>query len=85
MEKTTIEDEKMNTNQSTEISIIVGDTNYKITLANNEPAREFLKMLPLTLKMKDLNSNEKYFNLSKNLSTETIEVNSIESGELLLW
>ena len=85
MEKATIQEGKMDSNQSTEILIIVGDTNYKTTLADNETAREFLEMLPLTLKMKDLNSNEKYFNLSKYLSTETVDVNSIKSGDLMLW
>lgn len=75
----------MEVNQSTVITIKVGGTNYKATLGDNETASEFLGMLPLSLKMKDLNSNEKYFNLSKNLTTENIHVNSIKSGDLMLW
>lgn len=85
IKKATLHNEKMELIQATEISIKVGDIEYKATLAGNETARKFLEMLPLNLKMKDLNGNEKYFNLSKNLPTETINVNSIKSGDLMLW
>lgn len=38
----------------------VGERHYKIRLADTEAARAFSSLIPLTLEMADLNSDEKY-------------------------
>ncbi len=42
-------------------------------------------MLPLKLQMEDLNENEKYAIISKELPTEKIKVSQINSGDIMLW
>jgi hypothetical protein len=42
-------------------------------------------MLPMTLEMKDLNSNEKFSDLSRSLPTNTFNPGTIHTGDLLLW
>jgi len=42
-------------------------------------------MLPLTLDIKDLNSNEKYFHFSQNLPTNPSSPKTIQSGNLMIW
>jgi hypothetical protein len=43
----------------------VGERRFAITLNDNEAARAFRAMLPLTLDMPDLNGNEKHVDLPK--------------------
>src|SRR5688572_6075588 len=49
--------------------IKIGDKEFTATLLDNPTARAFKAMLPLTIDMSELNGNEKYFRLSKNLTT----------------
>ena len=47
----------------------VGERRFAITLADTEAARAFAAMLPLTIDMADLNSNEKHADLPRSLPT----------------
>ena len=49
--------------------IKIGDKEFTATLLDNPTATAFKAMLPLTINMTELNGNEKYFRLSKNLPT----------------
>lgn len=49
------------------IQMSVGERHYKIRLADTEAARAFSSLIPLTLEMADLNSNEKYVDLAVSL------------------
>ena len=42
-------------------------------------------MLPLTVKMSELNGNEKYFDLSVNLPTNASKPGTIQSGDLMIY
>ena len=42
-------------------------------------------MLPLSLDMKELNGNEKYFYLSDSLPTNTENVGTINAGDIMLY
>lgn len=75
----------MHLNKTKQILISIGSKDFEAILNNNPTAEAFLEMLPLSLTMKDLNSNEKYFNLAGDLPTEKVDVNSIHSGDLMLW
>ena len=78
-----------NTNDDTpmnrEITIHIGDTRYTATLDDNPTARAFAALLPMTVTMTEMNGNEKYYNLSENLPTDTFRPGTIRTGDLLLW
>jgi hypothetical protein len=76
---------KMEVSQSNEIIIKIGSKKFLATLYENTTSKEFSRMLPLKLQMEDLNENEKYATLSKELPTEKIKVNQINSGDIMLW
>lgn len=84
-EKNTITKTKITLNKNNQILISVSSKDFKATIYDNPTAKAFLEILPLSLIMKDLNDNEKYFNLSVDLPTEKVNVNSIQSGDLMLW
>ena len=65
--------------------IKVGDTEFTATLLDNPTATAFKAMLPLTINMTELNGNEKYFRLSKNLPTNASNPGTINSGDLMLF
>lgn len=69
----------------TTITITVGGADYDVTLTSTPAARAFAGMLPLTLRMDELNGNEKYHYLDTSLPSEPQSVGSIETGDLMLY
>ena len=67
------------------ITIQVNGKNFSATLEDNPTARAFEKIIPLELDMTELNGNEKYFYLAKNLPSNSVSVNQIHSGDLMLF
>lgn len=67
------------------VTLTINSKEYKLILYDNDTARDFLKMLPLTITMNDLNSNEKYYNLSSSLTTKSERVGSIKRGGFMLY
>jgi len=65
--------------------IKIGEKEFAATLLDNPSATAFKAMLPLTINMTELNGNEKYFRLSKNLPTNESNPGTIESGDLMLY
>ena len=68
-----------------EIRITIGDRTFSATLENTRAAAEFAKALPLTLRMNELNGNEKYIGLSGKLSAAPTCPGMIRSGDLMLY
>ena len=89
IEKNEVFEEKMNKNTNTitgnKMKIKIGTNIYNATLYENKTSGALKAMLPLTLDMTDLNSNEKKFDLSVNLPTNTEEIGTIHEGDILLW
>jgi len=52
------------------IQLDVNGTRVTATLDDNETARDFISLLPLTLTLEDYNATEKISNLSKKLTTQ---------------
>ncbi|WP_157151581.1 cyclophilin-like fold protein [Brachyspira sp. SAP_772] len=67
------------------VTLTINSKEYKLILYDNDTARDFLRMLPLTITMNDLNSNEKYHNLSTTLTTKSERVGSIKRGDFMLY
>jgi hypothetical protein len=65
--------------------VTVGEHRFAAILADTKAAREFAAMLPLTLDMDDLHSNEKHVKLAKSLSTNEYQPGTIHNGDLMLW
>ena len=67
------------------IVILVGNTAFPVTLEQNAAAEAFVALLPLTVEMNELNSNEKYYYLSESLPRNSNNPGTIHSGDLMLW
>lgn len=67
------------------IEIIVGSKTFSATLYDNESAKSFSDMLPLTLKMSELNGNEKYYYLDSKLPTDASRPSGIKTGDIMLY
>lgn len=67
------------------VNVRVNNNDFKLVLYDNDTARDFLSLLPLKIKMNDLNRNEKYYYLDKNLKTKTESINNIKTGDFMLY
>ena len=74
-------DEEMNM----KIVVKVGGREYPATLADNATGRAFAGLLPLTVRMSELNGNEKYWYMQGSLPTEPFTPGTIRTGDLLLY
>jgi len=79
--KDTITVEKMIT-----MNITIGNKTFITTLEDNDTAKAFVKQLPLTLDMSELNGNEKLNYLSSNLRVDkSTSTGKINEGDLMLY
>lgn len=67
------------------IEIIVGNAVYQARLYDNKAAQALAEQLPLTITMRELNGNEKYYYLSDSLPTDASVPASIRTGDLMLY
>lgn len=85
IESTQIKDEENKHAMSTNIKIKIGNQTFTATLLDNATTKTFMAMLPLTVSMTELNGNEKFFRLAKNLPTNSSNPGTIAIGDLMLW
>ena len=67
------------------IEIRIGQASFTCLLENNDVARAFADMLPLRMNMSELNGNEKYSSLGRDLPTSAVRPGTINAGDLMLW
>lgn len=67
------------------LKIIIGYSAFIATLQNNETANEFKKLLPFTIKMIELNGNEKYHDLWVELPVHSFSPGINRTGDLMLY
>ncbi len=84
------EDENIKTDNNTpmtngKIKITVNSQTFTATLLDNNSAKAFKGMLPLTITMTELNGNEKYYDLPNNLPTNSSNPGTIKNGDLMLY
>lgn len=77
--------EKIENMEKLKIKITVNSKIFTATLVDNNSANEFKKRLPLTIKMSELNSNEKYYDFSDSLPKQPANPGIIENGDLMLY
>lgn len=74
-----------NVPMSNNLKITIGSVSFNATLESNETTKEFKKLLPLTVKMSELNGNEKLFYLQNSLPTASFNPRTIQTGDLMLY
>lgn len=67
------------------MNLIINNNKYTVNLEDNNTVKELLKLLPLEIEMNDLNSNEKYYYLDSELQINSEKVNSIKTGDIMLY
>jgi hypothetical protein len=63
----------------------IGERRFPITLADTAAARAFAAQLPLTLRMEELNGNEKHATLPKALPADASRPGTLRNGDLMLY
>ena len=79
------DDNNDDTPVSNNLKITIGPVSFNATLDNNETAKAFKRLLPMTVDMSELHGNEKYYYLSKGLPTASSNPGTIRTGDLMLY
>ncbi|MCM1499268.1 MAG: cyclophilin-like fold protein [Clostridium sp.] len=76
-----------NTDKTTEIpvTLTVGGKTFYAKFYDNQTTRALVKKMPMTLPMKELNGNEKYYYFSESFPTDAQKVSQIHAGDLKLY
>ena len=77
--------ESTNNPIGSKMKITIGSAVFTATLTDNATSTAFKTMLPLTINMSELNGNEKFYYLSSTLPTNAATVESIQTGDLMLY
>lgn len=67
------------------MQLTIGQNTFVVALENNATVAELVKLLPLDVKMMELNGNEKYYCLDGHLPTNEQPVRQINAGDIMLW
>jgi hypothetical protein len=70
---------------SNKINMRIGSNTFSATLTNDATGAAFKALLPLTINMKELNGNEKYFDLPTKLPADPSTPAGIQTGDLMLY
>lgn len=84
-EDTKMENNTTNNNSKIRIKAIVNGQTLYATLENNSTTRDFVAKLPITLPMMDLYGREMCYRFDEALSTDNLQSNSYEIGEIAYW
>jgi hypothetical protein len=80
-----ISQQNPNSMSGTKLIIKIGQKAFAATLLDNATVTAFKALLPLTIKMNELNNNEKFADLSKSLPTNASVPSSIQAGDLMMY
>lgn len=70
----------------TDIKVTVNGSVFDTKIYNDSPcAQQLLSKFPLTVTMSELNGNEKYYRFSESFSSNPENVESINSGDIMLY
>lgn len=73
------------TDMNLSILVTVSDSQFVAELEDNAASRAFAGMLPLKLRMSELNGNEKYADLPAALPGTAERPGTIRAGDLMVW
>jgi len=75
----------MNASRNPKIRITVNKFEVKATLNDTEMSHDFISLLPLELRMKDLFCREKFANLPRSISKKGTQIQNYEVGDIAYW
>lgn len=67
------------------IKIKAGNKEYSAKLYKNETTKALIQKFPMTITMKELNENEKYYYLSEDIPVNSSRPSKIHTGDLMLY
>lgn len=67
------------------VTVTINGHEFSAVLYDNETARAFKTMLPMTVTMNELNGNEKYYYLDRSLPADSTRPGTIREGDLMLY
>ncbi|MDO5292922.1 MAG: cyclophilin-like fold protein [bacterium] len=67
------------------MTIKVGEKEFAVVLYDNAAAKELVKRLPVTVDMKELHGNEKYYYWDQDFPTDAKNPGTIKTGDLMLF
>lgn len=68
-----------------DFSVNINGAEFGAKLCDNSSARAFADILPLSLDMKELNGNEKYYYLDGTLPSEPEKIEKVSKGDIMLY
>ncbi|SPJ80022.1 uncharacterized protein FTOL_08414 [Fusarium torulosum] len=74
-----------NNSSAGELQLTIGASVFTASILDNPTASAFFSLLPLNLRMSDLNSNEKHADLPTALPTASTDPGFIRAGDLMLY
>jgi len=74
-----------NDTTGTKMKISIGSAVFTATLNNNATAAAFKAMLPVSIKMDELNGNEKFYYFPSTLPNNASAGGDIQAGDLMLY
>ena len=72
-------------NESNNVKVIINNKTYNLQVENTPTGSEFLKLLPQTFRMKELNANEKYVYINTSLTANPLSPGKINKGDVMLY
>jgi hypothetical protein len=69
----------------TTINIQIGSKTFTAKFFDNASSQALMAKMPMTITMSELNGNEKYYAMPKELPTNSEQVRTINTGDLMLY
>ena len=79
------QNEKNEQTSGKQMTVTVSGKSFTAQLYDNKTADELYSRLPLTVEMKELNSNEKYYDLPESLTNDSKAAGKINKGDIKLY
>ena len=79
------ERDSLSTENIMKIQATSGENHAVIVMENNATAKDFLSILPVTVKFEEIHSREKYGDIDRHLEEKDARVKTYEVGEFVYW
>ncbi|WP_239480038.1 cyclophilin-like fold protein [Massilimicrobiota timonensis] len=68
-----------------EMIMTINNQDFTVLLEQNETTEALIKKLPMTITMKDLNANEKYYYMDNSIPANAQPIERIKAGDFMLF